>query len=92
MKHVKAQTEKIQAIPVAKQSKKAWQTLTGAIVVLIGFALPKIVPEFPLWFAMGIVGFGFFIASKEYVTNYLGFIPAAIRDILSAIKGNGGKK
>ncbi len=91
MKHVEAQSQKIQAIPAHKQSKKAWQTLTGAILVVIGFALPKLVPEFPIWFAMGVIGFGFFIASKEYVTNYLGFIPAAIRDILSAIKGNGKK-
>ena len=91
MKHVEAQTQKIQAIPPAKQSKKAWQTLTGALVVIAGFALPKVVPEFPLWFAMGVVGFGFFIASKEYVTNYLGFIPAAIRDIWSAVRGNGKK-
>ena len=91
MKHVEAQTQKIRAIPAHKQSKKAWQTLTGGLVVIAGFALPKVVPEFPLWFAMGVVGFGFFIASKEYVTNYLGFIPAAIRDILSALKGNGNK-
>ncbi len=91
MRHVEAQTQKIQAIPAAKQSKKAWQTLTGALVVIAGFALPKVVPEFPLWFAMGVVGFGFFIASKEYVVNYLGFVPAAIRDVLSAIKGNGKK-
>ena len=91
MKHVHAQTQKIRAIPTAKQSKKAWQTLTGALVVITGFALPKVVPEFPLWFAMGVVGFGFFIASKEYVVNYLGFIPAAIRDIWSAVRGNGKK-
>ena len=87
MKHVEAQTQKIRAIPAAKQSKKAWQTLTGVILVAIGFALPKLVPEFPVWFAMGVVGFGFFIASKEYITNYLGFVPAVIRDVLSAIKG-----
>ncbi len=91
MRHVEAQTQKIRAIPVRKQSKKAWQTLSGAAVVAIGFALPKLVPEFPLWFAMGVVGFGFFVISKEYVTNYLGFIPAAIRDILSAIKGDSKK-
>ncbi len=87
MKHVDAQTQKISAIPPAKQAKKAWQTLTGAIVVAVGFATPKVAPEFPMWFAMGVVGFGFFVVSKEYVTNYLGFIPAAIRDIVSAAKG-----
>ncbi len=88
MKHIDAQAQKIREVPPAKQSKKAWQTLTGSIVAVTGFALPKLVPEFPLWFAMGVVGFGFFIASKEYVVNYLGFIPAVIRDVVSAVRGN----
>ena len=91
MKHVDAQTQKIRAIPPAKQKQKARQTFWGVLVVLAGFALPRLVPQFPIWFAMVIVGFGFFIASKEYVTNYAGFLPAAIRDVYEAIKGNGAR-
>jgi len=87
MKNLTAQTQKIQAIPSDKHDRKLWQTAGGVGIAGIGFALPLMVPAFPVWFAMIVVGFGFFVMSKELLTKYAGFIPAAIRDVINAVRG-----
>lgn len=91
MKHVEAHTQTIQAIPAEKRKQKLGKTIAGVMVAGTGFALPVIVPAFPVWFAMGVVGFGGFLASGELLKKYLGYVPAVIRDVMGAVRGKNGK-
>jgi len=77
------------AIPVEKLASKAKCTAVGVGSVLITFVLLIwFVPPVPLW-AVGIMlAFGAYSISGELVRGFCAFLPAVIRDIRAAIKGD----
>ena len=77
------------AIPVEKLASKTRCTAVGVGSVLITFVLLIwFVPPVPLW-AVGIMlAFGAYSISGELVRGFCAFLPAVIRDIRAAIKGD----
>ena len=72
-----------------KLASKAKCTAVGVGSVLITFVLLIwFVPPVPLW-AVGIMlAFGAYSISGELVRGFCAFLPAVIRDIVAAVRGN----
>jgi hypothetical protein len=77
------------AIPRPKRLTKLRNTVFGLFMIVLGITLPVLVPEYPLWIGMLMIGLGAYSMSAELVTGFAKLLPAAIRDIYSALKGNG---
>lgn len=86
MSKVQEVTQQLRAIPPEKRRRKTWAVVLGAAVSVAGLLVPKYL-GYPWQVGAAICGFGGFIASRELVTAYARFIPAAVRDLLGATKG-----
>lgn len=83
--HIKA----IRSIPKEKFRAKVARTVLGLFTIGLALLVQREF-EFPSWLEIGLLGFGFYSLSGELVTKFLGFLPAAIRDILGAVQRNNG--
>ena len=88
MSHINDQTVKIKAIPKQAIVSKARSTAVGAGSIAIAFVLLMwFTPPMPIAASGLFLAFGAWSTSRELVTEFLKFIPAAIKDIRVAIKG-----
>ena len=92
MKHIDEQTQKIRAIPPKKRSEKLRDSAIGLGAIAVGFVLVKYFPELPgcSYVFYALLLFGAWSISGELLRSFLGYVPAAIREIRDAIKGAGG--
>lgn len=86
--HTQQATVKLQAIPPAAIKRKWVISLWGVTLAAIGIVMPKFL-GFPWYFGAGVLGFGCWLISKDLVVSYLRFVPAVVRDIYAAVRGNG---
>ena len=84
--HTQQATLKLKAIPPESIRRKWVTSFSGVLVFALGALMPKYL-DFPWYVGAGVIGFGGWLISKDLVTSYLRFIPAAIRDIYAAVKG-----
>ena len=82
-------TQFVDAIPPEKLASKTKSTAIGVGSVLMAFVLLIwFVPPVPLWAVGVLLFFGAFSISGELVRGFCAFLPAVIRDIRAAIKGD----
>ena len=88
-KHINEQTQKIAAIPQEKKVSKARNTAIGLGSVVLAFVVLKwFVPPCPLWVSGVLLAFGAYSISGDLVRGFAGFVPAVIRDVRAALKGD----
>ena len=85
MSHCKDHTAKIHKIPKERFWKKVRRSVIGLGAIALGFFLESKLPQLSDWLFYGLIGFGFFSISGDLVRAFLGYIPAAIREIGDAI-------
>jgi len=85
--HTEQVSLKIKKIPPESRRHKWLMSIAGILVFVIGCAMPKYL-DFPWYVGALTLGFGGFLVSKDLMVRYLQFIPAAIRDVYAAYKGN----
>lgn len=88
--NLKAHKAKLEAIPEAAMASKVRSTIIGVFAIVVGIVLRKLFPDLPNWLLIGLIGYGFYSLSGEIMRGFFGFLPAAIRDVRSAIKGVNG--
>ena len=88
-KATKEATQFVDAIPPAKLANKARCTAVGIGSISMTFVLLIwFVPPVPIWAVGILLAFGAYSISGELVRGFCAFLPAVIRDIRSAIKGD----
>jgi hypothetical protein len=73
------------AIPPVKRRAKVRNTIVGLLMLALGIALPVLVPVYPTWLGMLMIGFGAYSMSAELVAGFAKLLPAAIRDVKAAL-------
>lgn len=84
MSNTKRHVEALKKIPKKKWQAKVWSSVIGAAAVA-GAVLMKDQGWFPDWFLIGLIAFGGYCIAGDLVRGFLGFLPAAIKDIKAAI-------
>lgn len=87
MSHTQQVSAQLGKIPTESLQRKWLTSLMGIALIAVGVAMPTYL-GFPWYIGTGVFGFGCFLVSKDLVTSYLRFIPAVIRDIYAAVKGD----
>lgn len=74
-------------IPAPRLKSKVRNTVFGLGAVVTG-TLFEVTHLFPAWLRIGLILFGGFSISQDLVRQFAGFLPAAVRDLRAAIKGD----
>ena len=89
MKYVQEHKQQLAQIPEKKWTKKVVSTVIG-VASIVGAVMMKDAGWFSDWFLIGLLVFGGYCLAGDLVRGFLGFLPAAIKDIKSALSGKDG--
>lgn len=81
-----AQVQALKAIPAPKRRTKYLRSAAGILVFGAAWFLPSWL-GFPQAVAYIVGGFGAFIVSQDLVVTFFKLVPAVIRDIVLALRG-----
>jgi hypothetical protein len=86
LSHSTARLQALKAIPPDKRRTKVVRSLVGSALFVGAWFLPHLL-GFPQYVAYIVGGFGAFIVSQDLVATFFGFVPALIRDLVLAFRG-----
>jgi len=86
--HTQQATAMLDRIPPQSIKRKWTMSLWGVAMVVLGAIMPRFL-NFPWYIGAGVIGFGGWLVSKDLVVSYLRFVPAFLRDVYAAVRGNG---
>ena len=91
MKNVTAQRAKFEEIPPEKRARKVRNTAIGLGSIGLAVVIEWKFAHLSDMLTYTLIGFGGYSLAGDLVRGFAGFIPAAVRDVRAAIKGNGKK-